>query len=477
MSFPKEFLHRLRTEADIVQIIGERVALKKRGNEHTGLCPFHSEKTPSFTVSAAKNFYHCFGCGANGDALAFILKTQANGDFVAAVKLLAGRLGIAIPADAKEGKESPQIHAALAAAAKHYHRAFVASPVAQKIAADRGWNADTAAQFKIGYAAPGWNNIAKALPDFPPDTLIKAGLLRQRENDTYDYFRNRLLFPIQSGGQVVGFGGRALDADDPAKYLNTPETAAFSKKRELFGMNLARAAAADKKRIIVAEGYADVVQLAQAGFAESVAAMGTAVSLAQARKIAAAAANIFFAMDGDDAGRAAAVKSLAAILPQLADGQSVHFVFLPKGEDPDSFIREKGAAEFEYLAGGRPAPRRIHCATLARPPVPARRPRCAPRRLFTGGRKVNPPAGRRQSPVYARHSHRPHRQKRRCRRQNCGGGGRKARFSRPAAAAVRPRQGDIQNAAGPALLHFVLFGGAAGAHQRHKALFRAPRRR
>ncbi len=341
----RDFLARMRAAADLGALVGERVHLQKRGANLFGLCPFHAEKTPSFSVNPAKGFYHCFGCGANGDALNFVIQTEAGGDFVAGVEALAARLGMKVPRG--DSSESDAVVEVLADAQKYFRREFSRAEAAKEYLQKRGVNDETIARFGIGFAPAGWRNLRDAMRGRDEKVLIRAGLLRANEKGAYDYFRNRLIFPIMEGqNRAIGFGGRALD-DDPAKYLNSPDSPVFSKKNSVFGIPQAREAAREKKRVIVAEGYMDVAMLSQHGFAESVAVMGTALTARQMLKIARMAENVIFALDGDEAGRKAAMRGVAGILPALSDGMSAAFLFLPAGEDPDSFVRKNGAEELE----------------------------------------------------------------------------------------------------------------------------------
>ena len=364
---PREFIRRLSETADIATLVGERVQLQKRGSNLFGLCPFHTEKTPSFSVNPSKGFYHCFGCGANGNALNFVIQLECGGDFVAGVEALAARLGMTVP---RSGDASTnEVEDALAEAQKFFRAEFVKSSVARDYLQKRGLSDESAERFGVGFAPPGWDNLKRALRGCSSETLVRAGLLRAGEKEgkkasTYDYFRNRIIFPIMEGaGRVSGFGGRALD-DDPAKYLNSPDSPVFSKKRVVFGTPQARTAAREKNRVIVVEGYMDVAMLSQHGFPETVAAMGTALTDLQAGKIARMAGNIVFAFDGDDAGKNAAWRILPNILPALSDGMSVSFLFLPQGEDPDSFVRTRGSEEFVRAIAAAPSLADYMCAQL-----------------------------------------------------------------------------------------------------------------
>ena len=358
MRIPREFIRTLVERADVADIVGERVQLKRRGNNWFGLCPFHTEKTPSFSVNPERGFYHCFGCGAHGTALDFIVKTECAGDFIAGVETLAKRMGMDIPREKGAGgggseKAAADMAGLLQAALGRWRRLLSETPQAREYLKGRGMTGETAARFSLGFAADDWHGLEGFLPDYNSDLVVRAGLVRVREKEgrRYDYFRGRVMFPIfTSPTRLVGFGGRALGDEEP-KYLNSPESPLFAKGRTLFGLPQASDFARRRNRLIVCEGYMDAVMLSQAGFGESVATMGTAATAPQMEKAARAADNVIFAFDGDDAGRAAAWRALEGILPALRDGKGVSFLFLPAGEDPDSFIQKKGAGAFESLLG------------------------------------------------------------------------------------------------------------------------------
>ncbi|MGU9951526.1 MAG: DNA primase [Gammaproteobacteria bacterium WSBS_2016_MAG_OTU1] len=347
MAVSRDFIQQMISAADIAQIIGERVPLKKRGNNMVGLCPFHSEKTPSFSVVPDKGFYHCFGCGASGDVLGFVVKTEGGGDFMSGVEALARRLGMAIPQDGHKSDDSAA--KIIAEAAVYFRRQFEKTPVAKEYAKKRGLSEETLKRFGVGYAADDWQGLHNALGKQHEALMLKAGLLRKNDKgDIYDYFRGRLMFPImESERRTVGFGGRSLTDEQQPKYLNSPDSPIFSKKRTVFGLPQARAAARSKNRLIITEGYMDTVMLSQAGFEETAAAMGTALTPEQMQKIGRTAENIVLAFDGDEAGQKAAARSITNILPTLKDGMSLRFLFLPPGADPDSFVSERGAKAFE----------------------------------------------------------------------------------------------------------------------------------
>ena len=356
MRIPREFIRTLVERADVADIVGERVQLKRRGNNWFGLCPFHTEKTPSFSVNPERGFYHCFGCGAHGTALDFIVKTECAGDFIAGVETLAKRMGMDIPREKGAGgdgsaKAAADMAGLLQAALGRWRRLLSETPQAREYLKGRGMTGETAARFSLGFAADDWHGLEGFLPDYNSDLVVRAGLVRDKEGRRYDYFRGRVMFPIfTSPTRLVGFGGRALGDEEP-KYLNSPESPLFAKGRTLFGLPQASDFARRRNRLIVCEGYMDAVMLSQAGFGESVATMGTAATAPQMEKAARAADNVIFAFDGDDAGRAAAWRALEGILPALRDGKGVSFLFLPAGEDPDSFIQKKGAEAFESLLG------------------------------------------------------------------------------------------------------------------------------
>ena len=359
MRIPREFIRNLVDRADVAEVVGERVQLRRRGSNFFGLCPFHTEKTPSFSVNPERGFYHCFGCGAHGTALDFIVKTECAGDFIAGVESLAKRMNMAIPresgGDDSGDKMRGDLSALLHAAMGRWRRLLAETPKARDYLKGRGMTGETAKKFSLGYAADDWRGLDGFLPDYNSEAVLRAGLAREKDGRRYDYFRGRVMFPILSAPErVVGFGGRALGDDEP-KYLNSPDSPLFAKGRNLFGLPQASDAARRRNRLIVCEGYMDVVMLSQAGFEESAATMGTAATTAQMEKAARAADNVIFAFDGDDAGRAAAWRATGGILPALRDGKAVSFLFLPSGEDPDSFIQKNGAAAFEnLLANAKP---------------------------------------------------------------------------------------------------------------------------
>ena len=349
-NIPREFIRQLVDTADIADIIGATVKLEKKGANFFGLCPFHNEKTPSFSVNPNKGFFHCFGCGAQGDALGFLVKTNG-GDFIAAVEKLAGILGIRVPQTQAE-RNAPNTDDILLAALKHWKTALKNTPAAINYLKQRGITGETVKRYELGYAAEAWDDLALALASKDEAQLLAAGVVREKNGKLFDYFRRRIIFPIiETNGRVRGFGGRVIRADDEPKYLNSAETAQFSKRRVLYGVPQAVESARQKNRLLICEGYMDVVMLSQAGFGEAVATMGTAATAEQMKRALRLSSNIVFAFDADDAGKKGALRAVSGILPALKDGVSVRFLFMPDGEDPDSFVRRFGADAFEQRIG------------------------------------------------------------------------------------------------------------------------------
>jgi DNA primase len=349
---PHEFISTLLGRVDIVDVIDRCVPLKKAGANHQACCPFHSEKTPSFTVSPAKQFYHCFGCGAHGTAIGFLMEYGGK-SFPEAVEELARHAGLEVPrveqpaGDARE-HETADLPGVLLAAAKFYRAKLRDAPAAIDYLKQRGLTGAIAARFGIGYAPDAWQPLADAFPAYDDPALARAGLVVSGEGGKrYDRFRDRVMFPIHDGrGRVIGFGGRVLGGGEP-KYLNSPETALFAKGRELYGLFLAREAIRAAGKVVVVEGYMDVVALAQHGIEYAVATLGTATTPVHAQKLFRLTDNVVFCFDGDGAGRKAAWRALENALPVLADGRNARFLLLPEGEDPDDFVRKRGKAAFE----------------------------------------------------------------------------------------------------------------------------------
>ncbi len=350
---PRDFIQTLLGRVDIVDTVERYVPLKKAGTNYVARCPFHSEKTPSFSVNPAKQFYYCFGCGASGTALGFVMEyTGAN--FVDAVHELAQQVGLEVPVEharqAVRTEARLDLGEVLRRAADFYRAQLKVSEPAIQYLKRRGLTGAIAARFGLGYAPEGWRSLAAAFPDYDSRQLVEAGLVIDNdEGKRYDRFRGRVMFPIlDSRGEVIGFGGRVIGAGEP-KYLNSPETPLFEKGRELYGLTQARRAIRDQHRVIVVEGYMDVVALAQAGVEYAVATLGTATSAVHVQKLLRMADQVIFAFDGDQAGRNAAQRALEVALPHLVDGKQVSFLFLPEDEDPDSYVRQQGREAFERL--------------------------------------------------------------------------------------------------------------------------------
>jgi DNA primase len=351
---PESFIQELLARVDIVDVIERYVPLKKGGANYQACCPFHSEKTPSFTVSPSKQFYHCFGCGAHGSAIGFVMQYAGLG-FIDAVEELAHSIGMQVPQVAVQARQEQSRKAPLtelmARAMTFYRDQLKASPKAIDYLRMRGLTGEIAARFGLGYAPDEWQGLEKVFPDYRDTALVECGLVIENEQGRrYDRFRDRVMFPIlDQRGNVIGFGGRVIGDGEP-KYLNSPETPLFEKGRELYGLPQARQAIRDADTVIVVEGYMDVVALAQHGVGNAVATLGTATTPNHLHKLLRQAARVVFCFDGDKAGRKAAWRALEASLEQLADDKMVGFLFLPPEHDPDSFVRAEGADAFRRLA-------------------------------------------------------------------------------------------------------------------------------
>ena len=350
---PDSFKQDLLNRVDIVDVISGRVQLRKSGANWIGLCPFHGEKTPSFTVSQTKQFYHCFGCGVHGNAIGFLMEYGGLG-YIEALKELAEGVGLKLPEPAggerraKPAEEGPDLYELLAQAARHYRESLKSSERAIEYLKGRGLTGKTAARFGIGYAPAGWQGLAAVFPRYEEKALVECGLVVENEGKRYDRFRDRVMFPIlNQRGIVIGFGGRVLEGDDGPKYLNSPETPVFEKGRELYGLPQARDAIRTAGRVVVVEGYMDVVMLAQHGVENAVATLGTATTPVHVQKLLRQAEEVVFCFDGDAAGRRAAWHALEVSLEALSDRKTVRFLFLPAEHDPDSFVRERGFEAFE----------------------------------------------------------------------------------------------------------------------------------
>jgi len=354
---PQTFIDELIARADIVEIVGSRVPLKKAGREFKACCPFHDEKTPSLWVSPDKQFYHCFGCGAHGTALGFLMQYDQL-PFPEAVEEIATRLGLEVP---HEGGGTPapraqeELSDLLGRVATYYQESLEDNERARAYLKGRGLDAAIIERFRIGYAPDSWNEVLRRFgaTDEARRALAAGGLIIEREaprtagEPWYDRFRDRIMFPIRDPrGQVLGFGGRLLGAGEP-KYLNSPETALFHKGQELYGLHEIRLARTTLKRLVIVEGYMDVVRLHQAGIAYAAATLGTATTPEHLKRVFRLVSEVVFAFDGDRAGRAAAWRALQNVLPELREGRELRFLFLPEGEDPDSLVGREGSAAFE----------------------------------------------------------------------------------------------------------------------------------
>ena len=363
-----EFIDELLARTDIVEVVQSRVVLKKTGQNYTGLCPFHKEKSPSFSVSQDKQFYYCFGCQASGSALKFIMEFERL-EFLAAIEMLAGNAGMQVPQTSSQGspernERRKSIYNILEQSA-HFYQVQLKQHSHKAQAIDylkaRGVSGEIARDFGLGYAPPGWDNLYKdqAKTNLEHDLLIESGMVvnNKDEDKTYDRFRDRIMFPIRDiRGRVIAFGGRILGDGQP-KYLNSPETAVFHKGRELYGLFEARKRTQKLTQFLVVEGYMDVVALAQNDINYAVATLGTATSGEHLERMFRLVSRLVFCFDGDNAGRNAAWKALMVALPLMRDGRSARFLFLPDGEDPDSLVRKEGKDKFEWrLDQAQPLP-------------------------------------------------------------------------------------------------------------------------
>ena len=355
---PEQFIQELLNRVDIVDVVDKSVPLKKAGANYSACCPFHNEKSPSFTVSPTKQFYHCFGCGAHGTAIGFLME-YAGLSFVEAIHDLAKNVGMLeqlqrVSQETRDPDRPAQkvvvgLQESLQQAANYYKAELKKSPRAIDYLKARGLSGQIAAKFQIGYAPAGWQNLQSVFPNYENEALTIAGLVVTNEQGKrYDRFRDRIMFPIHNQkGEVIGFGGRVINPEDTPKYYNSPETPLFQKGHELYGLFIARRAVRDAARVLVVEGYMDVVALAQYGIDYAVAALGTATTPFHITKLMRQTDEIVFSFDGDNAGRTAAWRAAMNALPALTDGLKLRFLFLPKEHDPDSFVRAFGKEKFE----------------------------------------------------------------------------------------------------------------------------------
>ncbi len=376
MAIPNSFIQELIARVDVVEVVGRHVQLKKAGANYSGLCPFHGEKTPSFSVSPSKQFYHCFGCGKSGNAIGFLM--EHNGmSFIEAVKDLAQSMGMPVPEDERSPQERERdaqtktrqatLTEVLLKASDAYRAQLKDSERGKQYFRQRGLTGEIARHYALGYAPEGWRSLASVFPDYDDPLLVESGLVIEKledennpdgEKKKYDRFRDRVMFPIRNvKGETIGFGGRVLDKGEP-KYLNSPETPVFSKGRELYGLFEARAALQKSGFVLVTEGYMDVVALAQLGFPNAVATLGTACTTDHVQKLFRFTDHVVFSFDGDGAGRRAARKALDGAIPFATDTRTAKFLFLPAEHDPDSFVREHGAEAFSrYVSEAVPLSR------------------------------------------------------------------------------------------------------------------------
>ncbi|MGE4596467.1 MAG: DNA primase [Methylophilaceae bacterium] len=351
---PESFIQELLNRVDVVDVIDKRIQLKKAGANYVTCCPFHQEKTPSFSVSPSKQFYHCFGCGAHGSSISFLIEHDGL-TFIDAVNELASGVGLKVPNDSYKKSEYRQENLELEDALKianHYFKSQLReSSKAINYLKSRGLTGQIAKEFSIGYAPEGWQNLRLAFKDYESNTLIKSGLtIKNDQGRHYDRFRDRIMFPIYSTkGHVIGFGGRVINPEDNPKYYNSPETPLFQKSYELYGLSLARKAIREKGYVIVVEGYMDVIGLAQHNIRNVVATLGTATTEFHIKKLIRYAPEIIFCFDGDKAGQAAAWRAMNNALSALTDNIQLKFLFLPNQHDPDSYVSENSSKEFESL--------------------------------------------------------------------------------------------------------------------------------
>ncbi|KTD05867.1 DNA primase [Legionella gratiana] len=346
---PQPFIDDLLQRTDLVELIDSYVPLKKRGNSHVACCPFHNEKSPSFNVVARKQFYHCFGCGASGNAISFVMNYFHQG-FVDAVETLATRIGLMIPREKQTEKEntSRDLYKLLAAVSLYYRKKLkYEGELAINYLRDRGLSGEVAKLYQLGFATEGWHHLEKAFPRNQRELIATGMLIKNEEGKIYDRYRNRIMFPIHDRhGRIIGFGGRVLDTEQKPKYLNSPETVIFQKSRELYGLHQILSQQKSIDYIIIVEGYMDVIALVQHGITNVVATLGTATSTYHIQLLSKHTQSLIFCFDGDNAGKQAAWRGLESCLPHLNLGLDVSFMFLPDEHDPDSLVRKEGKERF-----------------------------------------------------------------------------------------------------------------------------------
>ena len=352
---PESFIQELLNRIDVVDVIDKRVTLKKAGANYLACCPFHQEKTPSFTVSPSKQFYHCFGCGEHGSAISFLIEYDGL-TFVDAITELANSIGLKVPNDAprkiEKSTEYANLEEVIKIASIFYQKQLRESSKAINYLKARGLTGEIAKEFSIGYAPEGWQNLKTPFKKYEDEILVKAGLVVKNEKGKYyDRFRDRIIFPIYSDkGKIIGFGGRVINSEDTPKYYNSPETPLFQKSYELYGLLASRKQIREKGYVLVVEGYMDVVGLSQSGIKNVVATLGTATTAFHIKKLMRYTQEIIFCFDADDAGRSAAWRAMNNALVSVTDTIQLKFLFLPDGHDPDSFIRENSSEDFKLLA-------------------------------------------------------------------------------------------------------------------------------
>jgi DNA primase len=351
---PESFIQELLNRIDVVDVIDKRVTLKKAGANYLACCPFHQEKTPSFTVSPSKQFYHCFGCGEHGSAISFLIEYEGL-TFVDAITELANSIGLKVPNEApqkiEKNTEYVNLEEVIKIASIFYQKQLRESPKAINYLKSRGLTGEIAKEFSIGYAPEGWQNLKIPFKKYEDEALVKAGLVVKNEKGKhYDRFRDRIIFPIYSDkGKIIGFGGRVINSEDTPKYYNSPETPLFRKSYELYGLLSSRKSIREKGYVLVVEGYMDVVGLSQSNIKNVVATLGTATTAFHIKKLMRYTKEIIFCFDADDAGRSAAWRAMNNALVSVTDITQLKFLFLPDGHDPDSFVRENSSKEFELL--------------------------------------------------------------------------------------------------------------------------------
>ncbi|MBI2787004.1 MAG: DNA primase [Legionella longbeachae] len=378
---PQPFIDDLLHRTDLVELVDSYVPLKKRGTSHVACCPFHNEKSPSFNVVAKKQFYHCFGCGASGNAISFVMNYLSLG-FIEAVETLASRLGMTIPRDGQTEKNnaSQDLYKLLSTVSLYYQKKLKEEgQPAINYLRSRGLSGKIAKLYQLGFATDGWRNLEKAFPRDQHNLIVTGMLIKNDDGKIYDRYRNRIMFPIHDRhGRIIGFGGRVLDAEQKPKYLNSPETVIFQKSRELYGLHQILHQQKSVDYIIVVEGYMDVIALAQHGVMNAVATLGTATSTYHIQLLAKYSKALVFCFDGDNAGKQAAWRALESSLPHLNLGLDASFMFLPDGQDPDSLIRKEGKEQFsnrikhrlnQLILDQAKTPSNDQMLTIARTPI------------------------------------------------------------------------------------------------------------